>query len=86
MIRRSLTELHARALDELWVNPTITVYRFVDGIEYRYPGYPYEPWRRAFAIHDLRSKLDKLGVALIQIVPKAEQFVDSLRLALVGQP
>jgi hypothetical protein len=33
--RRSLRELYARAIRELALNPTITSYYFIDGLEYR---------------------------------------------------
>jgi hypothetical protein len=78
MIRRSYLEVKERAMAELWLNPTISVYRFVDGVEHRYPAYPYDCWRRAFRRLDIHAAYARLGQAFVEIIPAVEKFCDRL--------
>lgn len=80
MIRRSLDEIHARACAELWVNPTITVYVVTrDGIELRWPAYPFSGWKARLAMFRLREAMEAAGDAAQAALAKIVAAFDLAR-------
>lgn len=68
--RRSLADIRARARAELADNPTITVYRFANGVEHRRSAYLFAGARHAF---------QALAVSAASAARAFSRFGDDLR-------
>jgi hypothetical protein len=65
----SIDLLRRRALDELSINPTITVYTFGDGAEQRRPANPYLPLHHSFGrVTQAAARMTAFSTALQRAV------------------
>lgn len=82
MIRRSLDEIRARARAELASNPTITVYRMVNGVEKRRAANPFLGMRNHFV--GIEAAMDSVTDAIAGITMGMWDFSAAVRKAIGG--
>jgi hypothetical protein len=74
-MRRTLAEIRACAREELAVNPTITVYTFIGGVEKRRPAHPFAKLNAA--CRSMTASFNRMGDSLAGVRAEFDKIIDA---------